>query len=371
MPAGDTSVLVIGGSGFFGERIVGRLAADPDLRLLIGARTIGPALEVAARHGLGADSVLQVDAADTSALRNLLSRHGITIVVHTAGPFQGQRYTVAEAAIAAGTHYVDLADGRAFVAGIAALDRAAKAAGVTVVSGASSVPGLSSSVVHQLAANLTSIRAIRMGISSGAAAPGPGPGTIGSIFDYCGKPIKRLVDGVSATTHGWQDLISHRFPAPVGSRLLSACDVPDMDLLPAHYPGLKTVTFHAGYANAPGHLAVWLLAGLVRTGLLPSARPLACLGHTMVRWMSPFVSNCGGMFVDVEGSAAGNQVVRSWHLTARMNHGPFVPCGGALALVERARQAALKPGAYPCFQLINVDEYLDTLTGLAIEHSGF
>jgi short subunit dehydrogenase-like uncharacterized protein len=51
---------------------------------------------------------------------------GAELVIHTAGPFQGQDYGVVAAAVAAaGAHYIDLADGRRFVCDFpAALDAA-------------------------------------------------------------------------------------------------------------------------------------------------------------------------------------------------------------------------------------------------------
>ena len=55
------------------------------------------------------------------------------LVIHTVGPFQHQSYAVAEAAIAAGAHYCDLADARAFVRNIGALDFAAREQGVAIV----------------------------------------------------------------------------------------------------------------------------------------------------------------------------------------------------------------------------------------------
>jgi hypothetical protein len=82
-----------------------------------------------------------------STLQEALRDLRVGTVIHTAGPFQGQDYTVARAAIDAGCHYVDLADGRQFVTGIVALDAAAKSRGLTSASGASSVPALSSAVV--------------------------------------------------------------------------------------------------------------------------------------------------------------------------------------------------------------------------------
>jgi len=42
------------------------------------------------------------------------------LVIHCVGPFQGQGYGVAKAALAAGAHYLDLADGRQFIAEFAA-----------------------------------------------------------------------------------------------------------------------------------------------------------------------------------------------------------------------------------------------------------
>src|SRR5439155_7734608 len=79
---------------------------------------------------------------------------------------------VARAAIEARSHYIDLADGRQFVVGISSLNAQALAAGVTVTSGASSVPALSSAVVDRYLPRFRRLDAIRMGISSGARAPG-------------------------------------------------------------------------------------------------------------------------------------------------------------------------------------------------------
>src|SRR5881628_23475 len=69
------------------------------------------------------------------------------LVIDAAGPFQGSSYAVPEACIAARIPYLDLADGRDFVCGIGALDQAARAAGVAIVAGASSVCALSGAVV--------------------------------------------------------------------------------------------------------------------------------------------------------------------------------------------------------------------------------
>jgi short subunit dehydrogenase-like uncharacterized protein len=76
-------------------------------------------------------SILVLGGAELDAtgpgLAHRFTELGVNTVVHTAGPFQGQDYTVALAAIDAGCHYVDLGDGRQFVCGIGRLDAAARA----------------------------------------------------------------------------------------------------------------------------------------------------------------------------------------------------------------------------------------------------
>ena len=77
-----------------------------------------------------------------------------------------QGYEVAEACIRCGVHYIDLADGRDFVANIHRLDTAAKAAGVLVISGASTVPGLPSAVLTRYASEFVALEQIDFGIAT-------------------------------------------------------------------------------------------------------------------------------------------------------------------------------------------------------------
>nr|WP_293246323.1 saccharopine dehydrogenase NADP-binding domain-containing protein [Panacagrimonas sp.] len=360
------TLLVLGGYGFFGQRIAATLAGDAGLRVLIAGRDRDKALQVARRIGLADDQAVRVDAADP-ALPDSLRALGVDVLVHTAGPFQGQDYTVARAAITAGCHYLDLADGRAFVAGIESLDGQAQARGVSVISGASSVPALSSAVVDRYAPGFARLDSIRMGIASGARAPGLA--TVKGIFSYCGRPIRRLQDGAWVWTHGWLDLQRHRFPDPVGVRWLGSCDIPDLEVFAHRYPQARTVTFHAGFASTIGHLAVWALAGLVKARVLDSMAAFAAPLSRISRWIEPVVSDKGGMFVELAGLGPdGNALTRCWHLVAAQNHGPFVPCGAAVALVRKiVAGQPLAIGARACAGLLTVDEYLAPLSNLDIQ----
>src|SRR5450830_1185214 len=139
------TILVLGGYGFFGSRICQALSREKNIRLLIGGRDAVQAQSMAMRLGLQAAQGLAIDAR-AADLTQQLAAHKVATVIHTAGPFQGQDYAVARAAIAANANYIDLADGRDFVAGIVELEQAARERGLLVTSGASSLPALSSAV---------------------------------------------------------------------------------------------------------------------------------------------------------------------------------------------------------------------------------
>ena len=344
------TVLVLGGYGFFGGRICEALASDTNTRLLIGGRNALQAQAAANSLGLSATQGIAIDAHATN-LAHRLTELQVDTVIHTAGPFQGQDYGVARAAISAGAHYIDLADGRDFVGGIVELDALARERGLLVTSGASSLPALSSAVVDRYLPRFSRLDAIRHGIGSGARAPGLA--TMRGVFGYCGKPFRQLVAGTWQTTHGWLDLQRHSFPSPVGERWLGSCGVPDLDLFPRRYPSVNTVTFHAGFASDPGHLAVWAGAQLVRKGLLRSLTPFVPSLHALSQWLEPLVSDKGGMFVEMTGIGLDGQPLRlEWNLVAAQNHGPHIPCGAAIALAQA--------GAWRC-----VAKRRDAVHGLA------
>jgi len=359
------NVLVLGGSGFFGSRIASSLAHDSRIRLFLAGRDRRRVEEAARVLGLVPAQALCVDAHGPN-LSSELRQRGIDVVVHTAGPFQGQNYDVARAAIAARCHYFDLADGRSFVNGIGALDSEACDRGVTVVSGASSVPCLSSAVVDRYAPRFRELTAIRIGIGSGARAPGIA--TVRGIFGYLGKPFTRFERGQWVVTHGWMDLKRHRFPAPLGARWLGSCDVPDLELFPQRYAPVSTVTFHAGFASDVGHLVVWTLAGAVRAGVLRSGAPFASPLNWLSRLLEPVVSDKGGMFVTLEGIGQdGAALALTWNLLAARNQGPQIPCAAATALVRKlASGQRLAVGAMPCVGLLSVEEYLEPLRDLDV-----
>jgi saccharopine dehydrogenase-like NADP-dependent oxidoreductase len=288
------------------------------------------------------------------------------VLINASGPFQAQSYDLARAAIAAGCHYIDLADDRAFVTGISVLDAEARAAGVCVVSGASSVPGLSSAVVQHFASEFAQLDAVEIGISPGNSFD-PGSATTASILSHVGKPHAELRVGKWRTVHGWQGLRLHRFPG-LGPRLMASVDVPDLDLLPRHYPSLETTRFTAGLEVPLLHLGLWSLSWLVRAGIVrdPSilAKPLLAVKRRL-RFLG---SDEGGMFVRIAGrDQMEKPKTVEWHLIARAGHGPYVPAIPSVLLAKRLCAGnGPEPGARPCVALFSLAEFEAEVSDLSI-----
>jgi hypothetical protein len=358
-------ILVLGAYGFFGSRICAGLAKNPRIQLIVAGRNLDKATAAAYLHGLSANHAKAIDAANPQ-LPQILRKLEVNTLIHTAGPFQQQRYEVARAAIAAGCNYLDLADGRAFVTGIATLNPAALAANVSVVSGVSSLPALSSAVVDRYLPEFSRLDAIRVGITSGAVVPGVA--TFKAVLSYCGRRFRVLNNGQWTDVYGWLDTQVHTFPKPVGARLLSRCDVPDLDLLPKRFPTAKTVSFHAGFVSETGHKFVERLARWVRDGRLKSALPFARPLSVVGRWTESLLPGSGAMFVTLEGLAEdGSPHSLTWNLMAHDNHGPNIPCAPAIALANKIAAGVGPPvGAMPCVGMLSVDEILEPLRKLSI-----
>jgi predicted dinucleotide-binding enzyme len=359
-------VLVIGGYGLFGGRLAERLARLPSLEVLVAGRNPEAAERLVQRLQGRSAARLVPEALDALAdgLEARLRALQPGLVVNASGPFQRHDYRIPSACIAAGCHYVDLADGRAYVSGITALDAAARAAGVLATSGASSVPALSSAVADRLAQGLSSVSALDIGISPGNRTE-RGLSTMQAVLSYCGQLLPSTRGG---PVFGWHGTRRHRYPAPVGRRLLSPCDVPDLALLPQRYPGAPAVRFGAGLELAFLHRGMNLMARATRLGLVRDwsrhARPLLWAADLFRDWGS----DAGAMHVTVAGTdTEGRPQTRTWNLVASQGDGPYVPTLAATALVRKWMAGNLTQiGALPCIGLLTVDEILREAEGLHI-----
>jgi saccharopine dehydrogenase-like NADP-dependent oxidoreductase len=348
-------IVVLGGYGNFGARICRALGASGDIEVIAAGRDPD-----SGRRAARLDARIGRARIDLAAhnFAGALSDLAPAIVVHCAGPYQNQGYHVAAAAILAGAHYIDLADGRDFVANFAErMHGPARAAGVLAVSGASTLPALSSAVTDSLARRLVQLNEVRIVIAPGQRAP-RGAATLASVLSYAGRPFKWLSGGEWTDAYGWQELQRVDI-AGLGTRWAAACDVPDLALLPARYPGVATVEFRAALELGVEHLALWLLAALRRKDVnLPLENwgtPLERFARAL-NWLG---SERGGMLVSVTGTREDGSSARvAWHLTAEANHGPEIPCMAAILLARKlARGEIATHGAFPCMGFLTLADF--------------
>jgi Saccharopine dehydrogenase NADP binding domain len=304
-------------------------------------------------------------AADRNGdLACLLAEQRPLLVIDAAGPFQGSGYGMVEACLAARVHYLDLADGRDFVCGVGAFDAAAKAAGVAVISGASSVPALSGAVVRELTRGMAGPERIELAISASDRAVA-GTSVATAILGYAGKPVSLWRGGGWRAATGWHELRRVRYKVPGArplSRLVALVDVPDHAILPQTVPGQPETTFRAGPEFAFQVLALWLLSWPVKWGWIGSLAPLACWLRPLQRLTAWACSERSAMMVEVSGAGQS----RRWTLIAEQGDGPEVPTLAAQLLARRIAAGTIATGARAAGQDLELAEFEPLFASLAI-----
>jgi hypothetical protein len=135
--------------------------------------------------------------------------------------------------------------------------------------------------------------------------------------------------------------------------------VPDLELFPAHYEGVQTVTFHAGPEYRWQHEALRVMARLAERRFVSSWRRYSGFLERMNSLMSAFGTSTGYMQVEIEAEdALGRPHVRTWNLIAKQNHGPEIPGIPARILAKKLVAGQIKVrGARACLSLIDLDEF--------------
>lgn len=356
-------VLILGGYGTFGGRLAQLLADDARITLLIAGRSKSKAAAFCAR--LPAKAALRPLRFDRGGDVELqLRAAGADIVVDATGPFQDygdEPYGVVKAALATGTHYLDLADGSGFVQGVRQFDSAAQARGLFVLSGVSSFPVLTAAVVRHLSRGLQRLDTVVGGIAPSPYA-GVGLNVIRAIAGYAGQKVELRRDGRPADGHalteGMRCTIAAPGRLPLRNLRFSLVDVPDLKALPDLWPGLRTVWMGAGPVPEILHRALSFLSWLVRLRVVPSLAPGARVFYwaiNVLRWGE----HRGGMFVALRGVRAdGAPVERSWHLLAEGDDGPLIPSMAAAAIIRKCLAGrSPTPGARPATTDLELADY--------------
>ncbi len=371
-------LVVLGGYGNFGKRIVENLAGIRDVTILIAGRNLSKSSALVEELQATSHARLEPLVIDIFAkgFKEQLSEISPYLVIHTSGPFQGQDYRVPKACIECGAHYIDLADDRRFVCDIGELDQHAKDKGVLIVSGASSVPGLSSSVVEHYQNQFSVIESIDLTIAPGNKAE-RGLATVEAILSYTGHPLNVFSEGRWQDVYGWMDSKVNDFGGFVGKRHLANVDVPDLELFPNRYGVTQQVSFQAGLELPLLHLTMVGMAYLSKIGLVKNWAPLskAIVGASNV--FLPFGSDKGAMEILIKGKGNdGNAKEVKWVLYAPKGNGPYIPTLSTIILARKllnndrnglhSHESRNNAGAMPCVGLFELSEFKTDFEALDI-----
>lgn len=358
---------MLGGYGGFGARISRRLA-EAGHEVVVAGRSAARARDFCST--VAGTAPLALDRRDIGPI---LSELRPAIVIDASGPFQAMGYQVPTACIAAGVHYCDIADGRDFVCGIGSLDAAARAAGVVVIAGGSSVPALSGAVARALVDGIDLVHAVEMAISASNRATA-GPAVAAAILGQVGRPLRLFRAGRWVERFGWQEMRRQGFSvpgaAPIRGRLVGLADVPDLVLLPDRLPGFPGCSFRAGTELDVQNLVLWLGSWVVRWGWVAGLGRLSKwpgrLGRVTGRWGTDRSAMVVRLFGVRDDGRRGERVERRWTLIADRGIGPEIPALSVPLLVERILAGKEAAGARDAGSSLDLADYAPVFAGLPI-----
>ena len=369
----NRKILILGGYGNFGKRIAEDLSSIQGITLLIAGRNINKAQTLVNKLTPTANAQLTALAIDinSESFRQDLKSLSPFLVIHTGGPFQNQDHRVPKACIEADTHYIDLADDSKFVCDIQHLNQEAKAKNLLIISGASSVPGLSSAVLDYYQPQFSSIQDIEIAIAPGNKAE-RGAATIGGILSYIGKPIPGFKNGKQFPSYGWMNIQKVNFGGIIGKRWLANVDVPDLSIYPTRYNVKGSVSFQAGLELTVLHLTMNIMAWLTKLRLFQAWNKLTKPIYFISKIFSVFGTNKGAMRISINGEDGRTTKKIIWTLFADNGVGPYIPTVSAIIMARKLIfQGTNITGAMPClglYELADFSPYIESL-GLTTQES--
>ncbi len=222
-------VVVIGGAGVFGRYIVEGLIASPtDFEVTVASRHRAsfdrayPAASDRLRF-----QAFDLDAAATVA--PLLS--GKQIVIVAAGPFQGFGPELALEASRLGVHYIDICDDPVYMQQLQGLQGELCQSGALVLSGLSSLPGLSVRLLDVIHTRLDVLEDVSIGLFIGNSNH-KGRGAVTSAIAGLEETATVIEDGEPKEIPVWSHKESYPYPAPIGSVPSFSFRSPDPLLVP-------------------------------------------------------------------------------------------------------------------------------------------
>lgn len=333
--------LVLGGTGGMGQGVARDLIKQEQIKkVILGDINIDPSRVQEKLRASGKVSLTRIDVNDHNGLVKAI--RDADVVINCAGPFYKTAVTVARAAVEAKVNYIDICDDyeATDILFNSDIDKAAKEAGITVLTGMGSDPGTNNVIVKLYANQLDRVDEIALfwvvsiAELSGAAWDHGLHMTIGKIPQYLDGKLEYVEGGTGEETA--------EFLEPLGTCQVRYVGHPQPLTIPRYIKGVRRVIIK-------GALIPSWVDQLIReqreTGFL-SKDPVEVKGTkvapydlTLQLWgaipnnrdKGPFAS---GLKVIVKGERNGKQVTYTADIVGRMAPGTGLPASIAALMLD-------------------------------------
>jgi saccharopine dehydrogenase-like NADP-dependent oxidoreductase len=268
-------ITVFGGYGTFGVHVA-RALVKAGIPVRIAGRDAARAADFAQELGQEGTAA---DVNDPASSARALA--GSRVAVNCAGPFNTMAPVLPEVCLAAGIHYVDIADDRSWVGRLMEMDSRFRERGLLAAPGCSSLPGISGALAVTTAARLSGVQRARVTLFIGNRNP-KGEAAVRSASAQLGRPFQ-APQGKLVGLRGPEKV---EVPPPFGLRTVHDLDSPEYDLFP-DLIGAREVRVKVGFEARMASASFAILARLgprIGGGLTRAITPLARLasgfGHS-------------------------------------------------------------------------------------------
>jgi len=339
--------LVLGGTGGMGQGVARDLIKQDKIdKVILGDINTDPARVQEKLKASAKVSLVRIDVNDHDGMVSAIK--GVDVVINCAGPFYKTAVAVARAAVEAKVNYIDICDDyeAADILFRSDIDKAAKEAGITVLTGMGSDPGTNNVIVKWYANKLDLVNEIHLfwvvsiAELAGAAWDHSLHMTLGKIPQYLDGKLEYIDGGTGEETA--------EFLEPLGVCKLRYVGHPQPLTIPRYIEGVKTVIIKGALIPA------WvdeLIKEQRDTGFL-GKDPVDVRGTkvtpydlTLQLWdkipetrdKGPFAS---GLKVIVKGERQGKQVTYTADIVGRMAPGTGLPASIAALMLDAGEVTA-------------------------------
>ncbi len=339
--------LVIGGTGGMGQGVARDLIKQDRIeKVILGDINIDPGRVQEKLRVSHKVSLAKIDVNDHAGMVRAIKDSDV--VINCAGPFYKTAVAVARAAVEAKVNYIDICDDyeATEILFSSDIDKAAKEAGITVLTGMGSDPGTNNVLVKWYANQLDRVDEIALfwvvsiAELAGAAWDHSLHMTLGQIPQYINGKLVHVEGGTGVETAQFLD--------PLGVCQVRYVGHPQPLTIPRYIEGVRTVVIKG--ALIPGWVDE-LIKEQKDTGFL-SKEPVDIKGTNVVpydltlrlwdsipnsRDRGPFAS---GLKVIVKGARKGKEVTYTADIVGRMAPGTGLPAAIAALMMDEGDVSA-------------------------------